>query len=82
MTYFLREPTFIINKLADNNVRISHSSLISQRFKLCESDTPLYNWLLIRMLSISGKDWGDPSSEPWLAIHGWLDNAGKSYINI
>lgn len=25
---------------------------------------------------IAGKEWGDPNGEPWLALHGWLDNCG------
>jgi len=25
---------------------------------------------------IRGKEWGHPEGLPWLAIHGWLDNAG------
>jgi len=26
---------------------------------------------------IAGKEWGPPDGKPWLAVHGWLDNAGS-----
>ena len=26
---------------------------------------------------ITGKEWGSPSGEPWIALHGWLDNCGS-----
>ena len=26
---------------------------------------------------IAGKEWGSPSGEPWIALHGWLDNCGS-----
>ena len=25
---------------------------------------------------VSGQEWGDPNDEPWLGLHGWLDNSG------
>ena len=25
---------------------------------------------------IAAKEWGPPSGDPWLAVHGFLDNAG------
>jgi len=25
---------------------------------------------------IAGKEWGPAGGQPWLAVHGWLDNAG------
>ena len=28
-------------------------------------------------LSIIGKEWGDATGEPWIAMHGWLDNCGS-----
>ena len=24
-----------------------------------------------------GKEWGDANGEPWIALHGWLDNCGS-----
>ena len=26
---------------------------------------------------IAGKEWGDANGEPWIALHGWLDNCGS-----
>ena len=26
---------------------------------------------------IAGKEWGSSSGEPWIALHGWLDNCGS-----
>lgn len=26
---------------------------------------------------IAGKEWGDAKGEPWIAMHGWLDNCGS-----
>ena len=26
---------------------------------------------------IIGKEWGNPDGEPWIALHGWLDNCGS-----
>ena len=25
---------------------------------------------------LSGKEWGNEDGEPWIALHGWLDNCG------
>jgi len=25
---------------------------------------------------ISGREWGHPTGQPWISLHGWLDNAG------
>jgi hypothetical protein len=24
-----------------------------------------------------GQEWGDSNGEPWIALHGWLDNCGS-----
>ena len=26
---------------------------------------------------IAGREWGSPTGVPWIAVHGWLDNAGS-----
>merc|ERR1719510_1131680 len=26
---------------------------------------------------IAGKEWGNSDGEPWIALHGWLDNCGS-----
>ena len=26
---------------------------------------------------VIGKEWGNPDGEPWIALHGWLDNCGS-----
>ena len=26
---------------------------------------------------IKGKKWGNPNGHPWIALHGWMDNAGS-----
>lgn len=26
---------------------------------------------------IAGQDWGEAGNEPWIALHGWLDNSGS-----
>lgn len=33
--------------------------------------------LEVEGLRIAGKAWGPAGGEPWLAVHGWLDNAGS-----
>lgn len=25
----------------------------------------------------TGKEWGNSDGEPWIALHGWLDNCGS-----
>ena len=27
--------------------------------------------------SLLGKEWGNAKGEPWIALHGWLDNCGS-----
>merc|ERR1711872_645756 len=29
-----------------------------------------------RMSTLSGREWGHPTGQPWISLHGWLDNAG------
>jgi len=66
----------ITKQLTRNLLRLSAVSRFHHRLKM-SSLTAKEIQIPVPWGHVAAKEWGDSSGEPWILVHGWLDNAGS-----